>query len=194
MKQILIFTSFLLTINAQSQDFPEELTDKLDTQIEEYIEGISPGIAVGIVMNSEIVYQKYIGYSNLENQTEINENTRFNIASNAKQFTALCILKLIEQGELNLEDDIRKYLPDLYKKIENKITISDLLTHTSGIRDYCDLMSLQGKTWWKLFIDNNDAIELLQSQTDLNFQPGTAHLYSNSSLYICQTLTHNHCP
>ena len=184
MKQILIFTSFLLTINAQSQDFPEELTDKLDTQIEEYIEGISPGIAVGIVMNSEIVYQKYIGYSYLENQTEINENTRFNIASNAKQFTALCILKLIEQGELNLEDDIRKYLPDLYKKIEDKITISDLLTHTSGIRDYCDLMSLQGKTWWKLFIDNNDAIELLQSQTDLNFQPGTAHLYSNSNYII----------
>lgn len=186
MKQILAIIIFLFTINAQSQDFATEYNDKLDTQIEKYVEGISPGMAVGIVKNSEIVYQKYIGYSNLENQTEINENTSFNIASNAKQFTALCILKLIEQGKLKLEDDIRKYLPDFYKNIEHEITISNLLTHTSGIRDYCDLIALQGKTWWKLFIDNDDAIELLKSQTDLNFQPGTEHLYSNSN-YILLT-------
>ena len=96
MKQILAIILVLFTIDAQSQDFATEFNDKLDTQIEKYVEGISPGMAVGIVKNSEIVFQKYIGYSNLENQTEINENTRFNIASNAKQFTALCILKLIE--------------------------------------------------------------------------------------------------
>lgn len=186
MKQLLILTFLLITINAQSQDFPEELTNKIDTLIEEYIEGISPGMAVGIVKDKEIVYQKYIGYSNLENQTEINENTRFNIASNAKQFTAFCILKLIEQGEINLEDDIRKYLPEVYKNIDYKITISNLLTHTSGVRDYCDLMALQGKTWWKSFIDNDDVMELLQNQTDLNFEPGTEHLYSNSN-YILLT-------
>lgn len=186
MKQLLILTFILLNIKAQSQDLPEELTNKIDTLIEEYIEGISPGMAVGIIKDQEIVYQKYIGYSNLENQTEINENTRFNIASNAKQFTALCILKLIEQDKINLEDDIRTYLPDLYKNIEDKITISNLLTHNSGIRDYCDLMALQGKTWWKLFIDNNDAIELIKPQTDLNFRPGTDYLYSNSN-YILLT-------
>ncbi len=186
MKQSLILTFFLITINAQSQDFPKQLTNKIDTLIEEYIEGVSPGLAVGIVKDNEIVYQKYIGYSNLENQTEINENTRFNIASNAKQFTAFCILKLIEQGEINLEDDIRKYLPEVYKNIDDKITISNLLTHTSGVRDYCDLMALQGKTWWKSFINNDDVMELLQNQTDLNFEPGTAHLYSNSN-YILLT-------
>ena len=123
MKQFLILTLILLNIKAQSQDLPEELTNEIDTLIEKYIEGISPGMAVGIVKDQKIVYQKYIGYSNLENQTEINENTRFNIASNAKQFTALCILKLIEQDKINLEDDIRTYLPDLYKNIEDKITI-----------------------------------------------------------------------
>jgi len=186
MKQLLILIFILLNIKAQSQDLPEELTIKIDTLIEEYIEGVSPGMAVGIIKDQEIVYQIYIGYSNLENQIEINENTRFNIASNAKQFTALCILKLIEQDKINLEDDIRTYLPDLYKNIEDKITISNLLTHTSGIRDYCDLMALQGKTWWKLFIDNNDAIELIKHQTDLNFRPGTDYLYSNSN-YILLT-------
>lgn len=186
MKQIVIILFSLFVIDVHSQSFSAEYNDKLNNQIEKYIEGVSPGMAVGIVKNGEIVYQKYTGYSNLENQTEINEYTRFNIASNAKQFTALCILKLIEQGKLNLEDDIRKYLPYLYKNIDYEITISNLLTHTSGIRDYCDLMALQGKTWWKLFIDNNDALELLKSQVDLNFQPGTEYLYSNSN-YILLT-------
>ncbi|MBT8395026.1 MAG: beta-lactamase family protein [Flavobacteriaceae bacterium] len=186
MKQIIPILFVLFIIDAQSQDFTAEFNKKLDSQIEKYVEGVSPGMAVGVVKNSEIVYQKYIGYSNLENQTKINENTSFNIASNAKQFTALCILKLIEQGELKLDDDIRTYLPRLYKNIEYKITISNLLTHTSGIRDYCDLMALQGKTWWKSFIDNDDAIGLLESQSDLNFQPGTEHLYSNSN-YILLT-------
>lgn len=169
-----------------SQDFEKSIVDSLDNQIEKYIEGISPGIAVGIVKDGKTVFTKYIGYSNLEHEIKINKNTRFNIASNAKQFTALCILKLVEQNKLNLEDDIRKYLPELYEGIQEKIAISNLLTHTSGIRDVYDLWALKGQTWWELFIDNADAIELLQSQTDLNFKPGTEYLYSNSN-YILLT-------
>ena len=116
MKRILIFTILLISIKVQSQDFEKRIIDSLDNQIEKYVEGISPGIAVGIVKDGKIVYEKYIGYSNLEHEIKIDEKTRFNVASNAKQFTALCILKLIEQDKLNLDDDIRKYLPDLYTK------------------------------------------------------------------------------
>ncbi len=191
MKQLLIFTILLLTTKVQSQSFNQELTNKLDLQIEKYVEGISPGIAVGIVQNGAIVYEKYIGYSNLENEVKINKNTSFNIASNAKQYTAICILKLIEEGKLNLEDDIRKHLPDLYKNIEHKITISNLLTHSSGIRDVYDLWALKGKTWWKLFIDNGDAIELIESQTNLNFKPGTEYLYSNSNYILLTEIIKN---
>lgn len=191
MKRILLFTILLLTIKAQSQSFDQAIKEKLNLQIEKYVEGVSPGMAVGIVKNGEIVYQKYIGYSNLENQIAISENTSFNIASNAKQFTAICVLKLIEEGKLNLEDDIRKYLPHLYKTVENKITVSNLLTHTSGIRDVYDLWALKGQTWWKLFIDNGDAIELLQSQTDLNFKPGTEYLYSNSNYILLSEIIKN---
>ncbi len=186
MKKILIFTLLLFARNIYSQDFEKSIIDSLDNQIEKYVEGISPGIAVGIVKDGKTVFTKYIGYSNLEHEIKINENTRFNIASNAKQFTALCILKLVEQNKLNLEDDIRKYLPELYEGIQDKIAISNLLTHTSGIRDVYDLWALKGQTWWELFIDNADAIELLQSQTDLNFKPGTEYLYSNSN-YILLT-------
>ena len=66
-----------------------------------------------------------------------------------------------------------------------------LLTHTSGIRDVYDLWALKGKTWWELFIDNDDAIELLQSQTDLNFKPGTEYLYSNSNYILLTEIIKN---
>ena len=186
MKRILIFTILLLSIKVQSQDFEKQIIDSLNSQIEKYVEGISPGMAVGIVKDGKIVFRKYIGYSNLEHEIKINENTRFNIASNAKQFTALCILRLIEQDKLNLDDDIRKYLPELYRESEYKITVSNLLTHTSGIRDVYGLWALKGKDWYELFIDNDDALELLKSQTDLNFEPGKDYLYSNSN-YILLT-------
>jgi CubicO group peptidase (beta-lactamase class C family) len=191
MKQILIFTILLLTIKAQSQNFEQGTKEKLDLQIEKYIDGISPGMAVGIVKDGNIVYKKYIGYSNLEHEIKIDQKTRFNIASNAKQFTAFCILQLIEQGKLALDDDVRKYLPDFYKEIENKITIANLLTHTSGIRDVYGLWALKGKDWYELFIDNDDAIELLQAQTGLNFEPGTEYLYSNSNYILLTQVIEN---
>jgi CubicO group peptidase (beta-lactamase class C family) len=186
MKQTLIFTFLIFAISSYSQKLKQPIIDSLDSQIEKYIEGVSPGMAVGIVKDGNIVFKKYIGYSNLEHEIKIDENTRFNIASNAKQYTALCILRLMRQGKLALDDDIRKYLPELYKEIEYKITISNLLTHTSGIRDVYGLWALKGKDWYELFIDNDDAIELLKSQTNLNFQPGKEYLYSNSN-YILLT-------
>jgi len=85
-----------------------------------------------------------------------------------------------------LHDDMRTYVPNVYNNIEGNITIANLLTHTSGIRDVYDLWALKGQTWWKLFIDNGDAIKLLQNQTDLNFKPGTEYIYSNSN-YILLT-------
>ena len=145
-----------------------------------------PGMAVGIVKEGKIIYEHYLGYANLEHQVKIDKDTRFNIASDAKQFTALCILKLIEQGKLNLNDDFREYLPDLYKNIQDKITVSNLITHSSGIRDYGYLIGLTGKTTWKQFIDNNDVVTLLKDQEDLNFKPRTEYLYSNSN-YILLT-------
>lgn len=181
------FVGFLLgTIHLFSQSKEKLDNEAITKTLYQYVNDDSPGIAVGMIKDGEIVYEHYLGYANLEHKTKVDKDTRFNIASNAKQFTALCILKLVEQGKVNLEEDFRKYLPSLYPNIQDKITISNLLTHTSGVRDYCDLLALQGKTWWKQFIDNEDAIGLLQGQKDLNFRPGTESLYSNSN-YILLT-------
>jgi CubicO group peptidase (beta-lactamase class C family) len=122
----------------------------------------------------------------LTDSTLITKDTRFNIASNGKQFTALAILVLIDEKKINLTDDIRKYLPTIYPKLNSKITIENLLNHTSGIRDVYDLWSLQGFTWWKYTFSNKDVLALIEKQQELNFLPNTKYLYSNTN-YILLT-------
>jgi CubicO group peptidase (beta-lactamase class C family) len=183
-QKVLSALLLVFTLNLFSQP-KQQFDDKVITKLlYQHTNDDLPGIAVGIIKNGIIEYEHYLGYANLEYKVKVDKDTRFNIASNAKQFTALCILKLIDEGKINLEDDFRTYLPDFYKSIQDKITISNLITHTSGVRDYCDLYALKGKTWWKQFIDNEDALQLLQQQKDLNFKPGTEYLYSNSNYIL----------
>ncbi|MCH2082708.1 MAG: beta-lactamase family protein, partial [Saprospiraceae bacterium] len=186
-----VFLAFLLffVINSLSAQPADNMDKEAITKLlYQYTNDDLPGMAVGIVQDGKIVYEQYIGYAEFTHKIKVSQDTRFNIASNAKQFTALCILKLIDEGKIKLDDDIRTYFPNLYKGIEEKITISNLLTHTSGIRDYCDLMALTGRTWWREFIDNGDAIALLEGQSDLNFEPGTAYTYSNSNYILLAEL------
>ena len=148
----------------------------------------APGIATAIIKDGEVIYEKYAGYADLQDSTLITSSTRFNIASNGKQFTALAILNLIEKNEINLSDDIRKWFPNLYPKIQEKITVQSLLNHTSGIRDCYDLWSLQGFTWWKKSFDNENVLKLIEKQSDLNFTPNTKYLYSHPNYILLALL------
>ncbi len=161
---------------------------RLDSIASQDVPAHSPGIATGIVRNGRIVYSHYGGYANLTDSVLINQASRFNLASNAKQFTALAILLLADQKRLSLEDDIRTFIPGLYRGINHKISLKHLLNHSSGIRDVYDLWSLQGITWWKTTLTNQDALALLQKQQELNFEPGTRYLYSNSNYILLATV------
>lgn len=155
---------------------------KVDSIIASKVKNDHPGIAVGIIKNGKIIYEKYRGLANLQHQVQFDEKTRSNIASTAKQFTALMILDLSLNGKLSLEDDIRKYLTKIYPNVKDEIKIRHLLNHTSGIRDYVELLDLEGDVWWKRFgFDNDDILELLEKQEDLGFKPGTIYYYSNSN-------------
>ena len=156
----------------------------LDSIFARDIPDMAPGGCVAILKEGNLIFEKYDGLADLENQLKIDRNTRFNIASNGKQFTALAILLLEEQGVIKQADDIRKYLPNLYPKVKSPITIQHLLAHTSGIRDVYDLWSLKGLVWWKEKLSNQDAIELLEKQEELNFNPGNQYLYSNSNYIL----------
>lgn len=148
----------------------------------------APGIATGVVIGGQVVFKKYTGYANLNDSVLIGPQSRFNIASNGKQFTALAVLLLADQQKLKLDDDIRKYFPNLLPAVKEKISIQNLLTHTSGIRDVYDLWSLQGITWWKQTFSNTDALALLLRQQELNFTPGTRYSYSNSNYMLLALL------
>ncbi|MFK8012023.1 MAG: serine hydrolase domain-containing protein [Marinicellaceae bacterium] len=187
MKYLLITFYFLSLIQNACAENVNPL--ELDQLIQSKISDESPGIAVGVVKKGEIIYEKYVGYANLSDQIKINSNSKFNIASNAKQFTALAVLSLVNQDKLQLEEDFRKYLPDYFPHIKEKITVQHLLNHSSGIRDYSDLLSLQSEPWWKqVGLDNTDVLNLIKDQKELNFKPGTAYLYSNTGYIILSAL------
>lgn len=175
-----IFNSSLFAQRTLSQD----QLQRLDRIAMQDVPPAAPGIATAIIENGKLVYQKLGGYANLQDSILISPTSRFNIASNAKQFTALAILLLDKQKKIRLSDDIRKYLPHLFSNIQQNITIENLLTHTSGIRDVYDLWSLQGITWWKNTFNNRDAVSLIAQQQSLNFDPGAAYLYSNSNYIL----------
>jgi CubicO group peptidase (beta-lactamase class C family) len=162
----------------------ENQRKKLDSIASQDVPNDAPGIATAIISDGKLIYVRYTGFENLEDSLKIDKDSRFNIASNGKQFTALAILLLEEQGKLNLQDDIRKYIPEIYKDQEDKITIQNRLNHTSGIRDVYDLLSLKGITWWQHTYDNQDVLDLVKAQSDLNFSPGSRYLYSNTNYII----------
>ena len=171
---------FGLQISSQNQDFL-----KIDSILKSKVDENHPGIAVGILKDGNIIYEKYFGLSNLQHKVKFDENTRSNIASTAKQFTALIILDLSLNEKLSLEDDIRKYLPKLYKNVNDKIKLRHLLNHTSGIRDYVELLDLEGDVWWKrVGLDNDAILELIENQEELGFTPGSQYSYSNTNYVL----------
>ena len=131
-----------------------------------------------MVREGTIVYSRGYGMANLEYGVANAPSTIFHAASLSKQFTALCIHILAQEGKLSLDDPLRKHVPEM--NVEGPpITIRHLLHHTSGLRDQWDLLTLAGLRLDDGITDN-DILGLLWQQKQLNFQPGDEDLYSNS--------------
>ena len=160
----------------------DERTDKVDKLFEEWDLTVSPGAAMGIIHDGEIVYARGYGMANLEHNVPITPETVFRIGSTSKQFTAACVAILSLQGKLSLDDDIRKYLPEL-PAYDKPITVRHLIHHTSGIRDYLGLSYLSGNSGDDFFTPE-ETVEMIARQKGLNFTPGDEHLYSNSGYFL----------
>jgi CubicO group peptidase (beta-lactamase class C family) len=154
-----------------------QLESKIDSLFAEY--NNSPGLAVGVYSKGEILFKKGYGIANLDYDIKITPETVFDIGSVSKQFTAACIVLLENEGKLALDDDIRQYIPEISEFDEGKITIRNLLHHTSGLRDYLGLMSLSGISYDDTFTEET-GLDILARQNELNFAPGSEYLYSNS--------------
>lgn len=142
----------------------------------------APGCAMGIYKDGKNLYAKGYGMANLEYDIPNSPNSVFRIASTSKQFTAACILLLVEQGKLSLQDSLSGIFPD-FPDYADRISIQQLLNHTSGIRDYLQIAYLRG-LGDDDYYEDDQIMEWLIRQTDLNFAPGEEHLYSNSGYWL----------
>ncbi len=177
-----LLSVFLALAFLGSFSFADEKTEKVDKLFAEWDSTVSPGAALAIIQDGKIVYERGYGMANLEHNVPITPTSVFRIGSTSKQFTASCIAILALQGKLSLDDDIRKYIPEL-PKYEKPITVRHLIHHTSGIRDYLTIGSIAALTD-NHFFTPEDTIELLGRQRGLNFLPGEEHLYSNSGYFL----------
>ena len=141
-----------------------------------------PGAAVGIIDQGELIYHRGYGSGDLEHDIAIGPSSVFYLGSVSKQFVTFCILLLEEEGKLDLDDEIQKFLPD-FPRYEAPLTIRHFIHHTSGVRDYLTLMFLKGRNYLD-HIEDEEVYELIKRQRSLNFAPGEQYLYSNSCYFM----------
>jgi CubicO group peptidase (beta-lactamase class C family) len=137
-----------------------------------------PGCALAVVRDNAIVYAKGYGLASLEHGVPITPQTVFDIGSTSKQFTAASIVLLALDGKLAIDDDVRKYIPEL-PDYGTKITVDQLVHHTSGLRDFWSLVQVAGMRSDDGY-SSDDVIRLAARQKHLNFPPGTEYAYSNT--------------
>jgi CubicO group peptidase (beta-lactamase class C family) len=142
----------------------------------------SPGAVVAVAKDGKIIFEKGYGSAEPEYNIPITPSTVFHIASVSKQFTAFAILLLEKDGKLSINDDIRKYIPEVpdFGKV---ITLNHLLHHTSGLRDQWELLAMAG---WRLDdnISTEQILRLVSRQKELNFNPGDQMMYSNTGFTL----------
>ncbi|MEL6623935.1 MAG: serine hydrolase domain-containing protein [Bacteroidota bacterium] len=177
----------LLSILTWSQAIAQTNSDsrqiaKVDSLLQVYTYSDEPGLALGIIKNGEVIYQNAIGIADLSHHIPISDSTTFNIASVSKQFTALAALIAEEEGKLSLQDEIKKYLPEL-KHLPYPITIQQLANHTHGLPNYSDLIEMIGFGLASP-IPNDQAVATMLEIKQVNFEPGTQFQYGNSGFML----------
>ena len=170
----------VLAVSIDAQQFPPN--PKIDRIFAAWDKPTSPGCALGVLQSGRFVYERGYGMANLDYDIPNSPRLVYYVGSDSKQFTAASIALLVLDGKIRLEDDIRKYIPEM-PDYGTPITINHLIHHTSGIRDIYGLMSLGGLRIEDVFSDS-EAVALIAHQKELNFKPGDDYLYSNSGYFL----------
>ena len=176
---VIILINLIISANLHAQE--KNKIPGLDNHISDIFRSLQidtmPGASVLVAQNGDIVYQKGFGYADIEKKIPVTADTKFKIGSTSKQFTAVAILKLQEEGKLKIEDKLSKYIPDFPRG--NEVTIYQLLTHTSGIHDYNSTPGLD----MNKPVTPQALIEIIKN-FQYDFNPGDRYLYNNSGYFI----------
>ncbi|MGK7311427.1 MAG: serine hydrolase domain-containing protein [Candidatus Longimicrobiales bacterium M2_2A_002] len=161
-----------------------EPAERVDQLMAAYAGDETPGGAVGVVRDGELIFARGYGAADLAWDVPFDVDTKNNIGSTSKQFTAFAIALLADRGELSLDDDIRDYIPEL-PEFEHTVTLRHLLTHTSGYREFLNTLALAGRRLDEGdYIDRSEILELVQRQPELQNVPGAEFNYNNTGFAL----------
>lgn len=183
MRAALLVLALPAALAAQQPD----LSAVADTVFARWNSTHTPGCAVGIEREGKVLFTRGYGMADLETGTPITPETVFESGSVAKQFTATAVVLLALDGKLNLDDPVRKYLPEM-PQYDRPLTIRHLLTHTSGIRDWSSLVAAAGWPRGTRAHTQADLLDIVFRQKALNYAVGDYYSYTNSGYAIAQTL------
>ena len=176
-----ILLVLLLPLVSVTQVTNTNLATKVDQLFAQWDKPDSPGCALAVIKDGQTIYKRGYGIANLDYGIPLSSKSVFNIASISKQFTAMSVALLARQGKIALDDDVRKFLPEL-PQYQSPITIRQLIYHTSGIREYPHLMQLAGIRFQDA--TDEEVLRIITRQKELNFKPGDEYLYSNSGYFL----------
>ena len=156
--------------------------DEVTTVFRDFAEAAVPGCAIGIFEHGQPRLMRGYGVADVETKRPLDETTVFYAASTSKQFTALSIAILAHERKLALNDDVRRWIPEL-PDYGTPITVSMLIHHTSGLADYLSLFELGGLDRFDA-LDPREAFAMIARQQGVSFTPGTSYRYSNSGYFL----------
>lgn len=166
----------LFSVTALAQPFPQ----RIDSLMQTHVKPNEPGFALLVMQKGKVLLQKGYGLADIQQQTLISPQTNFRMASVSKQFTAMGIMMLEKAGKLSFEDNLLTFFPEFNTITGKAIKIKHLLTHSSGVWDYEELISATQKTQ----VLDADVLSLLKNKAETYFEPGTKFQYSNSGFCL----------
>lgn len=175
------------TASAQPAPSAATLTAVTDKVFSAWNSTHGPGCAVGISRGGTTLLERGYGMADLAGQRPITPSTILESGSVAKQFTATAVMLLVADGKLALDDDARRYLPEL-PEYGRPITVRHLLTHTSGLREWSNLVAWQGWPRGTRVHTQNDVFRIITDQRALNYPVGDHYSYTNSGFLLTRTL------
>jgi CubicO group peptidase (beta-lactamase class C family) len=179
---LLLSACALVTAGCSGHKNESETERKVDQVFAAYDKPDSPGCALGVVRGGNFVYKRGYGEGSLEFGVPLTPESVFYMGSVSKQFTAASAVLAAEQGYLSLDDDVRKYVPEL-PSYGKTVTLREMLHHTSGLRDIFGLLTLAGRNAQDIH-PTKELIDLVAHQKALNFTPGDEFLYSNTNFFL----------
>lgn len=180
--QLSLLHTILILLSSSFIVAQDNASSRVDELFSEWSTTNSPGCALAVIKDGKIIHKRGYGMADLEHDVPIRPSSVFYIGSVSKQFVAACMLLLDEQGKIDLDADVRTYIPE-FPDYGYKITIRNLIHHTSGIRDNLTLWELVGRSHLEE-IPEEEIFDMICRQKELNFEPGTRYMYSNSCYFL----------